>query len=226
MFLPRHARAVFGLGLALLGLASLPAAEPRNLNLLKNEIRAYIESGEYDRDIAQVVADARKWLEQRIAAEEQRPAGERHRLAAVFDIDETLLSNLPHMRKMDFGYVPSAWSQWVDTGEAPAIAPVRDLLLFARQKGMAIFILTGRFEPDRSGTEKNMHAVGISDLSGLMFKPADHGLSTEAFKTACRKKIETDGYTIALNIGDQDSDLRGGFAEKTFKLPDPFYLIP
>jgi hypothetical protein len=26
------------------------------------------------------------------------------------------------------------------------------------------------------------------------------------------------------NLGDQVSDLSGGFAEKTFKLPDPFYL--
>jgi hypothetical protein len=29
-----------------------------------------------------------------------------------------------------------------------------------------------------------------------------------------------------LNIGDQASDLRGGHAEKTILLPNPFYSIP
>jgi hypothetical protein len=29
-----------------------------------------------------------------------------------------------------------------------------------------------------------------------------------------------------LNMGDQLSDLEGGYAERTFKLPNPFYWIP
>jgi hypothetical protein len=29
-----------------------------------------------------------------------------------------------------------------------------------------------------------------------------------------------------VNIGDQMSDLDGGFAERTYKLPNPFYFIP
>ena len=37
-------------------------------------------------------------------------------------------------------------------------------------------------------------------------------------------KITADGYTIIANLGDQESDLAGGYAEKTFKLPNPFYL--
>jgi len=34
------------------------------------------------------------------------------------------------------------------------------------------------------------------------------------------------GYTIIANIGDQYSDLVGGYAEGEFKLPDPMYYIP
>ena len=33
------------------------------------------------------------------------------------------------------------------------------------------------------------------------------------------------GYLIILNVGDQESDLTGGFADRTFKLPNPFYFI-
>jgi hypothetical protein len=41
-----------------------------------------------------------------------------------------------------------------------------------------------------------------------------------AFKTAQREEIEDDGYTIIENIGNNTTDLTGGYAEKTYKLPD------
>jgi hypothetical protein len=34
------------------------------------------------------------------------------------------------------------------------------------------------------------------------------------------------GYTILLSLEDQQSDLDGGHAERTFKLPDPAYFLP
>jgi hypothetical protein len=33
------------------------------------------------------------------------------------------------------------------------------------------------------------------------------------------------GYAIIATVGDQESDLGGGFAECTFKVPNPFYFI-
>ena len=50
--------------------------------------------------------------------------------------------------------------------------------------------------------------------------------SATDFKTPVRAAIETDGYTIIANIGDQPSDLLGGFAERIFLLPNPFYRVP
>jgi len=41
-----------------------------------------------------------------------------------------------------------------------------------------------------------------------------------AYKTAKRAEIEKKGYTIIANIGNSPTDLVGGHAEKTFKLPD------
>ena len=34
------------------------------------------------------------------------------------------------------------------------------------------------------------------------------------------------GYDIVANFGDQFSDLNGGFADKTFKMPNPNYFMP
>ena len=44
------------------------------------------------------------------------------------------------------------------------------------------------------------------------------------FKAPERRKLTEEGYTILLSIGDQQSDLSGGYAERTFKLPNPVYF--
>jgi len=54
---------------------------------------------------------------------------------------------------------------------------------------------------------------------------ADTQRSVEKYKTEERRKLEQAGYTIIANVGDQQSDLYGGSAECTFKVPNPFYLI-
>ena len=51
-------------------------------------------------------------------------------------------------------------------------------------------------------------------------------LSAADFKAPQRAQIEAQGYTIIANIGDQPSDLAGGFAQQTYLLPNPFYRIP
>ena len=63
-------------------------------------------------------------------------------------------------------------------------------------------------------------------MSDLALKQPDDKSSSQEFKTARRKKIEDAGFTIIANVGDQYSDLRGGHAERVFKVPNPFYFIP
>ena len=53
-----------------------------------------------------------------------------------------------------------------------------------------------------------------------------HFASAADFKAPVRAEIEQQGYTIVENMGDQPSDLLGGYAEKKFLLPDPFYRVP
>jgi hypothetical protein len=51
-------------------------------------------------------------------------------------------------------------------------------------------------------------------------------VSAVDFKAPERRKIKERGYTIVLSLGDQESDLKGGYAERTFKLPNPVYYLP
>lgn len=199
--------------------AAPPSREPANLDPHKQEIRAYVDSGKYQEDIAAVAAEAQAWVEERVA---KRKAGER--LAIVFDLDETLLSNWSHMRSVGLGYVPSAWTAWVAEGRAAPIEPVREIYRAARRLGVEVIFLSGRHERDRAGTEKNLRAIGCDDYAGLFCKPEASKETSAAFKTAARAKLEAEGRVIIANVGDQESDLAGGHAEKTFKLPNPFYV--
>jgi predicted secreted acid phosphatase len=49
---------------------------------------------------------------------------------------------------------------------------------------------------------------------------------TIQYKSGTRAYIESQGYDIVANFGDQFSDLLGGFSDKTFKMPNPNYYLP
>lgn len=203
--------------LAVTGCATKPGARaPANLTVVKQAIATYIDSGSYATELAAAAAPALAWVKAR--AQPGQP-----RLAIVFDLDETLLSNLRHMRAMDFGYVPGLWDEWVAAADAPVLDPVAAVYRAAREHGVTVFYLTGRREATRAGTEKNLRAAGLGDYAALHCKPDGFTGTTEAFKTATRRQLAAEGWTIIANIGDQASDLAGGFAERGFKLPNPFY---
>ena len=46
------------------------------------------------------------------------------------------------------------------------------------------------------------------------------------YKSLTRQHIESLGYDIVANFGDQFSDLKGGFADPTYKIPNPMYFLP
>jgi predicted secreted acid phosphatase len=49
---------------------------------------------------------------------------------------------------------------------------------------------------------------------------------TIQYKSGTRAYIESQGWDIVANFGDQFSDLENGFADKTFKMPNPNYYLP
>jgi len=194
----------------------------------KREVSAYVDSGRYEAAVAAVVGQARAFLESRV------PRG--GKLAIVLDIDETSLSNLPSFRANDWGFIipgpcdlprgPCGLIAWIGMAQAEPIKPVLALARLARQRGVAVFFLTGRPERLRAATERNLQAAGY-EWTGVLLKPdALNTQSAVEFKAPERKKLMDQGYTVIVNMGDQMSDLEGGFAERTYKLPNPFYFVP
>src|SRR6266545_3557687 len=80
---------------------------------------------------------------------------------------------------------------------------------------------------ERQATLWNLDRAGYEGWAKLVTRPDEDSHATvQAFKTEERRKIAQAGYTIIASIGDQQSDLDGGFAECKFKVPNPFYFIP
>jgi len=204
------------------------AAPPQSLVDVKRQVTEYVDSGRYEADVAAVVEQARAYLDSRVAR-----GG---KLAIVLDIDETSLSNLPSLRANDYGFIvrgpcelpngPCGLIAWITQAEAEPIKPVLALARTARERGVAVFFLSGRPERLRAATERNLQAAGY-EWTGVILKPDDlRTRSAVEQKAAERKKLVDQGYTIVVNMGDQMSDLDGGFAERTYKLPNPFYFVP
>jgi predicted secreted acid phosphatase len=193
--------------------------EPENHAIVVDRLIRYHDSGEYDREIREVANDARDYLEMRV-----RHASKDEKLAAVFDIDETSLSNWEVMDGCGFCSYPSQLKLYPDV-QGSAIIPVLELFNYARKMGVAVFFVTGRQNAQREATIKNLTGVGYSGWADLVMQPDGNKKPGREFKSHDRQLIEEKGYHIILNIGDQASDLAGCCEERVFKLPNPFYLV-
>ncbi|KAE9448725.1 hypothetical protein C3L33_19379, partial [Rhododendron williamsianum] len=126
--------------------------------------------------------------------------------AWVFDIDKTLLCNVPYYAAHGFRL---------------------KLYKEVQQLGFTIFLLTGHDESQRNITVKNLRYAGYSNWKRLILRQeSDLGKLAIVYKSERRKALEDEGYTIHESFGDQWSDLSGfAIAVRSFKLPNPMYYI-
>jgi hypothetical protein len=205
-----------------------PASQPPNLGVQKLALLDYKCLGGYERDVARVVGEAQAYVEQR--------AGQVTNPALVLDIDETSLSNWIEIETNDFGFIldgtcdlkpgfACASNEWELHHFAEPIAPTVALFKAAKAKGVAVFFISGRPESHRQATIDNLRAAGYDGWTDLILQTGHHALIKD-YKAPERAKIAARNFTIIANVGDQQSDLDGGFAERVFKVPNPFYFIP
>ncbi|MCC8335360.1 hydrolase [Streptomyces sp. R1] len=159
---------------------------------------ADVDYDTWQRDCRTVMDAALPYLKERIA--DTRP-GEKQ--AIVLDIDNTSLET-------DFGF---SYPQ-------PANRPVLEAAQYAQEHGVALFFVTARPGIIEAPTEWNLAHAGY-ESSGLYVRGfLDLFKDVAVYKTEQRAEIESKGYTIIANIGNSATDLSGGHAERTFKLPD------
>ncbi len=175
--------------------------------------------------------------------------------AILLDVDDTSLLTYNYEIASNFAYNPASNADYVLGQKFAPVFGMVDLVRKAQQEGYAVFFLTGRGAAQEAATLGNLTTDGVgvdagypqpTTLSngedGLFTKPAladypaylkqacsgDTGgaCTTVHYKSATRAHIESLGYDIVANFGDQYSDLKGGSADRGFKIPNPTYFLP
>ncbi|KAL8151245.1 hypothetical protein V2J09_021053 [Rumex salicifolius] len=207
------------------------AAEANNLNPWKtvpaecvDYVKKYVTGRAYALDLERVAAEASVFARSVMLREDGKDAW-------VFDVDETLISNLPYYADHGYGlevFDPIEFNKWVEKGEAPAIEPILRLYEQVLGLGFKVFLLTGRNEKHRSVTVRNLVHAGFHKWDKLILRaPEDHGKLATTYKSERRDEMMLEGYRILGNSGDQWSDLLGSsLSVRSFKLPNPMYYIP
>ncbi|RSM50478.1 acid phosphatase [Actinoplanes sp. ATCC 53533] len=143
-------------------------------------------------DVTAVTDRAAAFLDGRLPDAGARPA-------IVLDIDNTALQ--------------SKYRPYLATPSVLALARQ------AQADGAAVFFVTARPEIIEPATALNLQAVGYR-WTDIYTRPTFNFDDNQTLKTKARIDIERRGYTIVANIGNSATDLGGGHAERTYKLPD------
>ncbi|MFI7098769.1 HAD family acid phosphatase [Streptomyces sp. NPDC050161] len=158
--------------------------------------------------------------------------------AIVLDMDDTTLLTYNYELQVGFHHTEEAQDKYLESTDMDPVFGMDRLVNWAHARGAEVFFLTGRKEAQRDWSVRNLKNVGYGvplDRSHVYLKDKEHPpaylpcgatCSTVEFKSGTRKHIESLGYRIVANFGDQYSDLRGGASDRTFKLPNPMYYLP
>ncbi|WP_217162812.1 HAD family acid phosphatase [Streptomyces sp. AC512_CC834] len=244
---------LYGTGAATAGQSTVNSThEPYNIGVLANDIDAYYGTtldadgvyqaspdSPYAADLARLDRAAKRQIDR--AA---RSAHHKHtKPAVVFDIDDTLLLSLDYEKKNNYGYDSATWAAYVDRADRPAVPGSPGLARYAEKRGVEVFYNSGLGEARRAAAVENLKKIGADvnlDTGHIFLKdeadppsylshcatPDAWNCTTVQYKAGTRRHIERDlGYDIVANFGDQYSDLQGGYADRTYKLPNPTYFV-
>jgi HAD superfamily, subfamily IIIB (Acid phosphatase) len=187
-------------------------------------------TGAYARQMHRIESTAERYLDRRSTNASQ------HKKAIVLDVDDTSLNTYNYEIYSNFVFDSDTNADFVNAAAFPAVFGMPRLARDAKAEGYTIFFLTGRPTSQTAGTVTNLDDVGfpgvpadqmfLKDLSDPWLSSCAPTCTTTQYKSLTRQHIEKLGYHITANFGDQFSDLRGGFAARRFKIPNPMYFLP
>ncbi len=206
--------------LSVIGCSS--SREPKNIHFAKRAIdKYYADTTLYLADVKEICEDAKSYIQANLDPSKKN--------AVIFDVDETLLLNTEYILAYDYGWTRESWDAWIDSAKAFAVQPMLELYNWIKAQGVTLFVITGRYPSinisDPDPTERNLLKVGYTGFEKLYLKPRAPKIATSDYKLQIRKQLTEDGFNIIANFGDQESDFKGGFNGKSFKIPNPMYFI-
>ncbi len=214
-------------------------------------IGEFAADSNYAMEAESVAASGGRWLAAQ--ARSHAPSGIK---AIVLDVDDTTLATWNYEIFSNWAYSPTSNATYVLGELFPPVPGMVAMVNAAADEGYAIIWITGRGAAQEAATLGNLtssDSIGLDagyptpttlndGEDGLFTKPAvanyppylqaacandpNGSCTTDHYKAATRAHIESLGYEIVANFGDQFSDFSGGFEDATFKLPNPNYFLP
>jgi 5'-nucleotidase (lipoprotein e(P4) family) len=135
--------------------------------------------------------------------------------AVVVDVDETVMDNSRYQAELvlrGIPYTSESWVAWCERAEAGAVPGAVEFLNYAYRRGVAVFYITNRRQPEKAGTITNLKKLGFPGVSEATVLIREQG--TSASKESRRQSVRS-RYRIALLIGDNLNDFSDDFAGKS-----------
>lgn len=188
-----------------------------NMAVAKRNVENYYENGQYELEMKAIIDYTIKKLSTADLGENP---------LAIFDIDETALSNYEHTKELGFGFNWKLWQDWLLKADAPAITETKRLYDWCLRNGVKVAFITGRQPDVYDATVKNLKEQGFTEFEKLITRSERTSkMSAIIFKNYERGILADQGYNIVLCIGDQWSDLEGDNLGLPVKLPNYLYQI-
>ena len=188
-----------------------------NLRVAKDRVKDYYESGKYDEEMDSIFSDAKDQI---------KNIKIKNNSTVIFDVDDTALSNYEISKKLDFGYDYKIVQDWVMSAKLPAIKQTKDFFDFLKSKNIKRIFLTSRNYDEYDATYKNLVDQGYTGFDTLIVRSkSDKDLGSQKFKTKERENLNKAGYEIIATVGDQWTDLNGGFSGIKIKVPNYLYKV-
>lgn len=200
-----------------LTLLSCTSDELINLRLAKDRVKDYYESGKYDEDLGEIYSKAKSQIEK---------IKIKNNSTAIFDVDDTALSNYQISKRLDFGFDYQIVQNWVMSAKLPAIKQTLDFYNYLKSKGIKLIFLTGRQTEEYDATYRNLVEQGYRDFDTIIVRSErERKIGAAEFKSQKRKELTEKGYEIIICVGDQWTDLEGDYTGIIVKLPNYLYEI-
>lgn len=185
------------------------ASAPQEMAVADYQIGAALwhrTSGEYRALSYQAYNLARYRLDNELRKKHSKPT------AIVVDVDQTVLDGSPYQAelvKKNSAY-PDGWNAYVDRADGEALPGAAGFLNYATKRGVKVFYVTNRKEPQRAATRLNLIKRGFPNVDGpgaLVLQSS--GTSKENHRENIRKN-----YDVVLLVGDNLGDFDKSFDDK------------
>ncbi len=170
-------------------------------------------SAEYRALAYQTFSLAKLRLDQALAHRKSRRSSKPP--AIIVDVDETVLDNSRFQAELVLrrvAYTSEAWRAWCDRAEAGVVPGAVEFLTYASRRGVRVFYITNRHQPEKTGTISNLKKLGFPGVSEetVMIREQDTTASKES-----RRQTVAMRYRVVLLAGDNLNDFTDHFAGKS-----------